>query len=75
MRLDLDEVRALLQAVDRPFDNWRLIYATRYYPPPARAEAQTGQRAAPARTAAAADESARERPALDADAEEVRSLP
>ncbi len=33
VRLDLDEVRALLQAVDRPFKRWRLIYATRYYPP------------------------------------------
>jgi len=75
VRLDLDEVRALLQAVDRPFDNWRLIYATRYYPPTARAEAPTGQRASPARTATAAGESARERPALDADADEVRSSP
>jgi hypothetical protein len=37
VRLDGDGVRALLQAVDRPFTRWRLIYATRYYPPAAHA--------------------------------------
>jgi len=33
-RVDRAEVRALLQAIDRPFERWRLIHATRYYPPP-----------------------------------------
>jgi hypothetical protein len=31
VRLDLGDVRALLQAVDEPFATWRLIFATRYY--------------------------------------------
>jgi len=38
-RVDRAEVRALLQAIDRPFERWRLIHATRYYP---RSEAADG---------------------------------
>jgi hypothetical protein len=45
VRLDGDGVRALLQAVDRPFTRWRLIYATRYYPP---AQHATGEFERPA---------------------------
>jgi hypothetical protein len=74
VRLDGREVRALLQAVDRPFINWRLIYATRYYPQDERTpspQARTRESA----PAEALDGSSQGRRLLSGEPDPLRSSP